>query len=164
MTDDDLGMLTDDQINYSTMSEDSLNKLASGDDLFVATSALVELSLRKSAYAAPLALNILLNATGDHYLQSTAWSVLYRMDPEKALNLMSEKVEIMGPYQLNSIIEIILDNEPDFKKGDHMPVVRKVFHRLKELGNVSEYLNQDIVTDLQKHFTNILNLGGSWDS
>ncbi|GAA6615893.1 hypothetical protein [Scytonema sp. NUACC26] len=78
MNSENIDFMTDDDIDYGSLSEDVLKQLALGDELFIATSALVELRLRKSDMAAMVAWEILSNSLGDKYLQATALSVLFK--------------------------------------------------------------------------------------
>lgn len=68
----ELMILTDEDINYSSLSVDILKGLALGDELFIATSALGELSRKNSSVAASTAWEILSNSRGDCYLQAAA--------------------------------------------------------------------------------------------
>src|SRR6185437_5454998 len=84
LTIDQLRLLSDHQIDYQRLSEDVLAQLAVGDEQFVATSALFELSRRRSSRAAEAARQILDDDRADHYLRSSAIGVLFKFAPEAA--------------------------------------------------------------------------------
>jgi hypothetical protein len=132
MNSDELSLLTDDKIDYESLSEDVLKELALGDELFIATSALVELRMRKSSIAAPTAWEILSTSHGDRYLQAAALSVLFGMNQEQAINFMSQQVQFVTPYILNTMMELMIENESDFKSEPGLSIVRVIKERLKK--------------------------------
>ncbi|MBC6422752.1 MAG: hypothetical protein GDA43_15480 [Hormoscilla sp. SP5CHS1] len=66
---DEFYILTDDLIDYSSLSSDTLKELALGEELFIATSALAQLATINSSLAAAVAADILSHLRGDRYLQ-----------------------------------------------------------------------------------------------
>ncbi len=109
----ELMMLTDEDIDYSSLSIDILKELTLGDELFIATSALGELSRRNGSVAASIAWQILLKLHGDCYLQAAALETVFRFDQEKALDYIREQAPKCNTYVLNSILEIMIENESD---------------------------------------------------
>ncbi len=93
MNSENIDFMTDDDVDYKSLSEDVLKELALGDELFIATSALVELKLRKSASCAIISWKILSKNLGDKYLQAAALSVLFDMNQEQAINFMLKQTQ-----------------------------------------------------------------------
>ncbi|RUT04568.1 hypothetical protein DSM106972_041370 [Dulcicalothrix desertica PCC 7102] len=139
MNSENLEILTDADIDYGDLSEDVLKKLALDDELFIATSALVELRLRESLVAAIIAYEILSESKGDKYLQATALSVLFETNQEQAINYMLKEAPSCEPYILNSIMELMIENEPDFKFVPASLLVTIVRERLRELENSTKF-------------------------
>jgi hypothetical protein len=139
MNSENLDFLTDDDIDYSKLSEDVLKELALGDELFIATSALVELRLRKNAIAAIIAREILSKSLGDKYLQATALSVLFDMNQEQAIDFMLKQAQDSDSYILNTIMELMIENETDFKSEPASSIVNIVKDRLQELDNSRKF-------------------------
>lgn len=88
----ELMMLTNEDIDYNILSLDALKQLALSDELFIATSALGELSRKNSSIAASTAWEILSNSRGDCYLQAAALETIFEYDQEKELTYISEQV------------------------------------------------------------------------
>ncbi len=135
MNSENIDFMTDNDIDYSNLSEDVLKQLALGDELFIATSALVELRIRKSASSAILAWEILSKSLGDKYLQATALSVLFDMNQRQAINFMLKTTQDSNIYILNTIMELMIENETDFKFEPASSIVSIVKERLRELDN-----------------------------
>ncbi|MEC4813452.1 MAG: hypothetical protein SAK29_09300 [Scytonema sp. PMC 1069.18] len=144
MNSENLDFLTDDDIDYSNLSEDVLRELALGDELFIATSALVELRLRKNAVAATIAREILSKSLGDKYLQATALSVLFDMNQEQAINFMLKQAQDSDSYLLNTIMELMIENEADFKSEPASSIVNIVKDRLLELSNSKRFPEPEV--------------------
>ncbi|MDM8521427.1 hypothetical protein QUF64_15375 [Anaerolineales bacterium HSG6] len=70
-------MLDDYDIDYSALSDDILGQLALGNELYIATSALNELSRRNPAVIVPVAWQIIVTEHGDYYLQKLAMELLF---------------------------------------------------------------------------------------
>ncbi|GEM_PF-3220036 len=130
---DDLLILTYDQIDYSSLPVDALEQLALSDELFTATSALTELSIRNSPSAASVAWEILSKALGDHFLQARALEVLFKMNRKKTLDFMRQQVPEYAPFMLNRIMEFIMENARDFESEPGLSIAHLVIKRLKEL-------------------------------
>lgn len=138
----DLMMLNDDDIDYSSLSEDTLKALALGEELFMANSALVELAIRHRSLAAELAFKILENSLGDSYLKATALEIMVNNNREKAIELIQSQIHTWDEYMLNTVREIIAENQNYFKSA----VVRQVIERLKEF-DVSANFPEALVAD-----------------
>jgi hypothetical protein len=158
-----LDLMTDDDIDYTKLSEDVLQELALGDELFIATSALVELRLRKSAIAAIVAWEILSKSLGDKYLQASALSVLFDMNKEQAINFMLKQTQYSDLYIINTIMELMIENETDFKCEPASYIVSIVKERLRELDNSTKLPEAevrdkflDIYEYVEKIYTSIL--------
>lgn len=140
----ELMMLTDDEIDYDTLSDDELKELALGDELFIATSALGELENRKGNLGAEVAWEILSNAKGDRYLQAAALETLFQGNPELALDYMKEQAQKCDRYILNTIMELMIENKDDFKSGIALSVSRLISERIKKVDDEQEFLNAEV--------------------
>ncbi len=151
----DLMMLTDEDIDYSSLSLDILKELALGDELFIANSALGELSERNSGIAGSIAWEILLNLHGDCYLQAAALEIIFQFDREKALDYISREVYFCNTYILNSIMELIIENEFKFKSKNTLPSVRIVLQRLKEVDFTAQYPEPEVRDNFLNTYSHI---------
>lgn len=147
----ELMMLTDNQIDYSGLSEAELKELALGDELFLATSALGELASKNKSIAANVAKVILSNSRGDRYLQAAALETLFQCNRGQALDYISkyamECVHEAHPdderYILNTIMEIIIENQSDFHSGLGWSVFSSVSERIKKM-NSEEFSDPEV--------------------
>lgn len=130
---DDLLMMTSEEIDFESLSEGTLKELALCDDLFIATSALGELSGRNSAEAGPIALKILSESHGDRYLQACALETLFGTNREQATNFIKTQAEICDPYILNTILELMIEEQSYFKSSKTSSLVNVILNRLKRL-------------------------------
>ncbi|MDM8551645.1 hypothetical protein QUF72_16275 [Desulfobacterales bacterium HSG2] len=64
-------------IDYAALSDDVLGQLALGNELYIATSALSELSGRNPTLTVPVAWQIIATGHGDYYLQKLATELLF---------------------------------------------------------------------------------------
>ncbi|MDF5729885.1 MAG: hypothetical protein PUP92_18215 [Rhizonema sp. PD38] len=144
MNSENIDFMTDDDVDYSNLSEDVLKQLALGDELFIATSSLVELRLRKSASSAIIAWKILSKTLGDKYLQVTALSVLFDMKQGQAISFMLKQTQYSDSYILNTIMELMIENETDFKSEPASSIVGIVKERLRELDHSTKLPEPEI--------------------
>ncbi|MBD2773835.1 hypothetical protein [Iningainema tapete] len=135
----ELMMLTDQDIDYRSLSENTLKELALGDELFIATSALGELSRRKISITALIAWEILSKSRGDRYLQASALEILFNLNREQAMDYISKQAQHSNPYILNTILELMIENESEFKSERALSIVRIVGERLQEFDESAEY-------------------------
>lgn len=140
----DLSILSDNQINYSSLSEEILAKLVFGDDLFVATSALSELSKRKSRRTGTLANEILLKKHGDRYLQAEALETLFNYDKEVAMNYIEKTIDCCDSYVFNSILELMIENPDFFKLEKRLVVIQSAFKRIHDSIEENKWPEQDV--------------------
>jgi hypothetical protein len=143
---DQLEMLSDHQIEYDTLTDDVLAHLARGHDLFVATSALTELSIRQSPLAVSIARDIVDKRLGDHFLIATALDKLFKFDQDAAVDAIARLAAEAHPKLLGSMLEIIEENESAFQNPEGRAATEAVARRLKDvpadqLGD--EHLNRD---------------------
>jgi hypothetical protein len=144
MSIDDLSMLGDDQIDYATLSDETLRELALGDDLFVANSALATLAIRHSKLAAPLACDILTKPHGDRYLHAAALNVLFSMDQKRAVDYMIRQAQELDSYVLNTLAEIMLENHDYFKSEATIPIVRTVIQRMQQCNSATKWPDSEV--------------------
>lgn len=147
---DEILMLTSDEIDFTELSEENLEKLVLCEDLFIATSALGELSRRRSNLTPRLASKILSEHLGDRYLQATAFEALFATAPSKAADHIVKQVEVCDGYVLNSILEILLENVDFFSAEQHSGAVQAVADRLRGLTKGTKYPNPELVEQFRR--------------
>lgn len=142
---DQLLLLTDQEINYATLSDELLEHLALESDPYIATSAIDQLGLRKSPVAIETAEHLLTHANREHFLQSSALRVLFAMDRQRALTYMLDHVSHAHPQVLNTLVELLL-YESDFRDELRLAVALKqrISGCEEEMG---EYLEPDTIAD-----------------
>ena len=148
----ELLILTEDQIDYSSLPENTLKQLALSDELFIAASALTELSLRNSSCAASVAWEILSQARGDHHLQARAVEVLFEVNRQQAMDWMGQQVPECDPFMLTAIMELIIENESDFKFEPGLSITRLVIDRLNEFDGEAISPKLEVKTSFLKRF------------
>jgi len=148
----ELLILTDDQIDYPSLSENMLEQLALSEELFIATSALTELSIRNSPCAASVAREILCQDRGDYHLQARALEVLFEVNPKQAMYLILQQVPTCGAFMLNAIMELILENEPDFKSEAGLFLTHLVIERLAEFDEKTTLPQPEVKSIFLKRF------------
>jgi hypothetical protein len=144
---DYLLMMSDKDIDYKSLSEETLEQLALVIEIepYIANSALMELLIRNSPRAASTAWKILSTSTEERYLRSTALKIVFKMDREKALDYMIKHARKAEIYLINTMIEILI-YETDFKF--ELCVAAMIQERLKNIKNTREQLlNVDLVED-----------------
>lgn len=130
---DDLSLLSDNQIDYGTLPDSLLRDLTLGDDLFIATSALVTLSQRRSKLAQTLASDILEKGLGDRYIQAAAIDVLFDMNPTSALDFITKQIQTCDAYLFNVILELMVQNYDYFNRSNRFQIIEIASKRLNEL-------------------------------
>lgn len=110
MNAEELMMLTEDQINFESLSIDILKNLALGDELFMATSALAELGFRDQEQAEMIAWTILSEQKGDSHLQALALEVMFNCNPDKTINFIQTHQDGMDNVLLETVKDIMKEN------------------------------------------------------
>jgi hypothetical protein len=110
MNADELMMLTEDQIDFESLSIDILKNLALGDELFMATSALVVLGFRDQEQAEMIAWKILSEQKGDSHLQALALEVMFNCNPDKTIDFIQTYRGKMNNILLDAVEDIIKEN------------------------------------------------------
>jgi|694.fasta_scaffold22972_8 hypothetical protein len=110
MNADELMMLTEDQIDFESLSIDILKNLALGDELFMATSALAELGYRDLQQAEIIAWKILSEQKGDSHLQALALEVMFNCNPDKTIDFIQTYRGKMNNILLDAVEDIIKEN------------------------------------------------------
>jgi hypothetical protein len=67
---------------------------------------------------------------GDKYLQAAALSVLFDMSQEQAINFMIKQTQYSDSYILNTIMELMIENEADFKSEAASSIVGRYSNSL----------------------------------
>jgi hypothetical protein len=137
---DMLDLLSEEDIDFSTLSEDALSHLVLSEDYFVATSALGELSRQRKKTAPTLAWKILIEKSADIYLQASALEVLFKFDADRAIEYIAENVAFVEPYLFRSIIEILIENSDLFHEKKNARLVELVSRRLVHKSCIEEEL------------------------
>lgn len=107
---DEITLLGDDNIDYTSLDEGILSKLTLGDDLFIATSALSELASRRSPQVVPIAQEILCQSVGDRYLQAAAIESLFHVSPEQAVVYIKSYHWSRDSYIADSVSQLMAEN------------------------------------------------------
>ncbi|HEX6289739.1 MAG TPA: hypothetical protein VFZ66_11140 [Herpetosiphonaceae bacterium] len=136
-----LSIMNDEDIDYSVVPEPILEKLALGNELYIANSALVELWMRETLSAAPIAAEILVTGHSDRYLQATALRVLFERDRSTALRYMQEQAPTCDLYTLYKMMQLLTE-EDGLSSSNKASLIPSILERLKILE--SEETNEDI--------------------
>jgi hypothetical protein len=124
MNADELMMLTEDQIDFESLSIDILKNLALGDELFMATSALAELGYRDLQQAEIIAWKILSEQKGDSHLQALALEVMFNCNPDKTIDFIQTYRGKMNNILLDAVEDIIKENNlANFQDSPELMVV-----------------------------------------
>ena len=150
MTVNDLMMLTVNEIDYSSLSVETLKELALGDELFIATSAIGELANRDSNLGAEVAWEILSNSKGDRYLQAAALETLFQSNQKRALHYMNQRTRDWDHYLLKTVIELIIENPSDFSSGLGWPVSRLIRERIKNFKDEEHFIAPELIDSFLK--------------
>ncbi|GEM_PF-6722051 len=167
-------MMNCDDIDYSSLSEDMLKTLALENELYIATLALGELEKRESKAVDSIAWKILAESHGDSYLQAAALESLFKVNPEQAFQYMTKQVVSCDPYILNSMMELMLEEQPYFKAKNISSLVKIILARLKKYADKLDFgiktefkrtygqkLSNSYLGILEKSYHNISYSGGS---
>lgn len=93
---EDIIMLDDDDIDYAAFPDETLGQLALCNELYIATSALNELSVRNPTLTVPIAWQIIATKHGDYYLQKLA-------------------VELLFEHAAGSVTQFVRQNKPELQ-------------------------------------------------
>jgi hypothetical protein len=133
-------MLNADDIKYPTLAEDVLEHLALSEEPYIATLSLAELVGRHSPRARPV-IDKLLSSSPiqvDRYLRAAALEGMYELDPDAALQYMGAHAAGSDPYVVNSMVELILANEPDPEADPARSAIRAVAAQLRAQPHAEE--------------------------
>lgn len=141
----DLLLLTDQDIDFKSLSAEILEQLALESDSYIANAALTELWARDSGMAAEAAQELLARTTGEHFLQATALRVLFAANRESALHCLLTSEANVHPQLLNTLIDLLM-YESDFHYELQMAriVKQQIAGHEEEMG---DYLDPDAVAD-----------------
>ena len=109
----ELMMLTEDQIDFESLSIDMLKNLALGDELFIATSALAKLEECDKEQAEIISWTILSKQKGDSHLQALALEVMFNCNPDKAISFINAHWETIDDVLLGTVEDIMMENNLD---------------------------------------------------
>lgn len=151
----ELMMLTDDEIDYNTLSDDELKELALGDEMFIATSALGELENRKSKKASNIACSILSNSKGDRYLQAAALETLFQSNQKRALHYMTQRSQNWDHYLLKTVIELIIENPSVFSSGLGCSVSHLIRERITNFKDEEQFIAPELIDSFLRLYDQI---------
>ncbi len=151
----ELMMLTDNEIDYDSLSDDELKELALGDELFIATSALGELENRNSNLGAEVAWEILSNAKGDRYLQAAALETLFQSNQKRALHYMTQRSRNWDHYLLKTVIELIIENPSVFSSGLGWSVSRLIRERITNFKDEEQFIAPELIDSFLRLYDQI---------
>ncbi len=114
---DELLMLNHDAIDYQKLPDDVLRELALEVEPFIATSALSELSIRRSELAGNTAWTLLTRPESDRHLRAAALGVLFKFDPDRAATHMRDRLAECDAGLTATMMEIVLENREFFAHG-----------------------------------------------
>ncbi len=157
MTRDELFLLTDADIEYDELSDETLKELALGDDLFVATSALTKLSIRESKMAGETAWKILSEALGDKFLQALALRVIFDTDKSLFFDYIKNKLQQLEPCSLSTVLELALENQDDFNSDvSGTAIIGKLLKLLEQAEKAIEFSDVEVKNNFVKTFQQTL--------
>jgi hypothetical protein len=147
MTADELLFLNEDEIDFKILSDEVLRDLALGPELFVATSALGELTNRNGPLGLGTADEILSEGIGDRYLQASALEAVFDLDWKRALAYWRQHIDDCDPYLLNSTIRLMTDAsyQDFFQSGPGAEIVGRVRARLRQHSPVERYPQAELI-------------------
>jgi hypothetical protein len=102
-------MYTPDEIDFGSLSTDTLQALALEIDPFIATYALAELSGRDRAVERATGRK-LLGQTNDPWLRSSAFGIVLGDDPEAALSWLVANIDQLDDDELARLLEPLADD------------------------------------------------------
>lgn len=141
---DDLMILDDEEIDYDSLSDEQLHQLVYSDNLFMATSALIELRFRNKILAGLSASSILSKPYGDCYLQAAAIETLFETNFPIAMDYMKKLDGTCHPYILNSIMEIIMENLSNFQSEKERKVSQIIYDIVQSLTGGDEFIDSEV--------------------
>ncbi|MEM7538563.1 MAG: hypothetical protein AAF639_40725 [Chloroflexota bacterium] len=142
-------MRTDNDIDYTTIPQETLAALSLESDAYIANSALTEWWVRAKQPATQLnetAWKILETANENDYpLQSTALQIAFEHDRPKALDYMLANMSTMHPQLLNTMVELLMyDSDFRYEMVLASMMMQKISGREEEMG---DYLDPDSIMD-----------------
>ncbi|MGC1310442.1 MAG: hypothetical protein WA885_24695 [Phormidesmis sp.] len=148
---DELLMMTSDEIDFGTLSEEILVQIALSDDPFIATESLGELQYRQSNLTKEVAKKILISVKGDAYLKAAAFETLLKLDVASSLDYVRENAKKCPPYLFNAMVEALLDNAESLALERLDPRTLKAFLERAE-GSVED-LNRKALAELETKYS-----------
>lgn len=124
-------MLNADDIEYASLTDDVLEHLALSEEPYIATLSVAELVRRHSPRARPVIDKLLSGSEADRYLRVAALEGMYELEPDGAFQYIAAHARTSDPYLVNSMVELILANEPDPKADPARSAIRAVAERLR---------------------------------
>ena len=139
---DYLLMMTDDKIDYSSLSEKTLIDLSLESDPFIANSSLGELSKRKSDRVVEVAWKVIYQSDKEPTLQANALTILFHFDRDNTLDYMEESAHKAPPFLLNKIASLLM-YESDFRY--ELSIAKAIVKRVSEKSRSSaEHLSESV--------------------
>lgn len=132
---DELLLLPDDQIEYSTLESSLLAALATQqEEPFIATSALAELAGRGVPEAASAAETVLEAEPWDRHLRAFAIKCLFELDSDRGLAQMERLVDACSdPKLLAAMMDNVLYTAEPFDTADGRAFVERLTRRVSRM-------------------------------
>lgn len=150
----DLTIMNDEDIDYDALPEEVLVDLALSGELYMATSAIFELSSRESQFVVPVTWKILSKSLGDQYLQSAALEALFDMEREKGMAYIYENISTFPPYLLNTAMNLLIMRRNELLNLFDSATTA-ITKRLSEMGEETEYPKQEVIGRFLHSFNNL---------
>jgi hypothetical protein len=136
----DFDMLSDGDIDYSSLDGETLSALAlKADDQFIRTNSLSELKSKDQALALDMADAIWNKMDGDKYLLAQALTLILEFDGEKGLNILNEKIKDSDAYILQAVVNFFIDEGENYQFLRYFDDVKKVISSRIIRGDLASY-------------------------
>ena len=123
--------LDHDAIDYRALPDQTLRALALEVEPFIATSALTELAIRRSAAAADVAWTILTRSEEDRHLRALALEDLFTFEPDRAVAYMNG-TRLADPDLRQAMVELVAEHPDVFSHEPGAAFTRELARRGQE--------------------------------
>jgi len=151
----DFDMLSNEDINYSDLDTDTLEKLAlKANDPFIRTSSLSELKNKDQTLALHVADTIWCEGDEDKYLLAQALTVILELNSERGMNILNENIQDSNAYILYAIVNFLIDEYENYQALNYFDDVKqKINSRITE-GDLTSYDDDGYLRDQWKGVIN----------
>jgi len=122
----DFDILSDDDIDYSNLDTDTLEKLVlKANDPFIRTSSLSELKNKDQTLALHVADTIWCEGDEDKYLLAQALTTILELNSEKGMGILSEKIPNSDAYILYAIVNFLIDEYENYQTLNYFDDIKQ---------------------------------------